>query len=73
MNESTHHIVVSQYSHSSDMLAEERQEGQRLDKLFLACMVPDRHHFSLLAREVASGAQEERRKRRRPQRLLNAQ
>ncbi len=41
------------------MLAEERREGQRLDKLFLACVVPDRHHFSLLLREVASGAQEE--------------
>ena len=36
------------------MLAEERRAGRMLDKLFLACVVPDRHY--LLAREDASGA-----------------
>ena len=47
------------------MLAQERRAGGRvdkldkLDKLFLACVVPDRHiilAYCLLAREGASGA-----------------
>ena len=47
---------------ASEMSAEERRAGRRPDKLFLACVVPDRHHhfsLQLLAREGASGAQDE--------------
>ena len=35
-------LSMSGMQHTSEMLAEERRAGRRLDKLFLVCVVPDR-------------------------------
>lgn len=41
------HTMYEYAVSASEMLAEERRAGRMLDKLFLACVVPDPHHLKV--------------------------